>query len=78
MSEIELAGTWAALEPTQLQRQRIEARVREWVDARESSLTAEWLALLKINPIAGLGFAAVAASLVLIATPLSWMVFSVL
>jgi hypothetical protein len=76
MNEIELAVTWATLEPTPRQRQRIEARVRRWLDARDSSLAAEWLGLLKVNPIAGLGFAAVAASLMLIATPLSWLAFS--
>jgi hypothetical protein len=78
MNEIELAGAWAALEPNPLQRQRIETRVREWLEARESSLAAEWLGLLKINPITGPGFAAVAVCLVLIATPLSWVAFSIL
>jgi hypothetical protein len=78
MNESELAGTWAALEPTAQQRRRIEARVREWHEAHESSLAGEWLELLKVNPIAGLSFAAVAACLVLIATPLNWVAFAVL
>ncbi len=78
MNEIELAATWAALEPTAPQRRRIETRLRGWLDARESSLTAEWLGLLKVDPIAGLSFAALAVCLMLIATPLSWVAFSVL
>lgn len=78
MSENEIASTWAVLEPPARQRQRIEARVLGWLDARETSLAAEWLGLLKVNPIAGLSFAAVAACLVLFATPLRWVLFSVL
>jgi hypothetical protein len=78
MNDSELTGAWAALEPNSRQRRRIEARVRGWLEARESSLLAEWLGLLKVNPIAGLGFAAAAACLVLLATPLSWVAFSVL
>jgi hypothetical protein len=52
--------------------------VQGWLEARESSLIAEWLGLIKANPIAGLGLATVAACLVLIATPLSWVAFAVL
>jgi hypothetical protein len=77
MNDSELTGTWAVLEPTARQRRRLDARVRGWLDAGESTLAAEWLGLLKVNPIAGLGFAAVAACLVLIATPLSWLAYSV-
>jgi hypothetical protein len=78
MNASELAGTWAVLEPTERQRRRIEAGVREWLEARESSLAGEWLELFKVNPIAGLSFAAVAACPVLIATPLNWVAFAVL
>ena len=78
MNDSELSSAWAALEPTSRQRRRIEARVRGWLEAHESSLAAEWLGLLKINPVAALSFAAVAGCLVLLATPLSWVAFSVL
>ena len=78
MNETELVGSWTALEPTPRQRQRIESRVREWLAARESSLATEWLELLKVNPIARLAFAAVAACLMLITTPLTWLAFSAL
>ena len=78
MNESEITETWAALEPTPRQRRRIDARVRNWLDAGDSSLTAQWLQLLRINPLAALSFAAVAGCLVLIATPMSWVAFSVL
>jgi hypothetical protein len=76
MNEPELTGAWIALEPTAPQRRRIDARVRGWLDASEVSLAGEWIALLKVNPIARLGFATVAAILVLFVTPLSWMAFA--
>jgi hypothetical protein len=78
MNEGEITDTWGALEPTPSQRRRIDARVRSWLDARDSSLTAQWLQLLRINPLAALSFAAVAGCLVLIATPMSWVALSVL
>ncbi|HWG77774.1 MAG TPA: hypothetical protein VN660_13420 [Steroidobacteraceae bacterium] len=78
MNDTELAGTWAALEPTTAQRRRMQARVQWWLDAHGSSLISEWLGLLKINPIVSLSLATAAAGLLLIATPLSWVAFSVL
>jgi hypothetical protein len=78
MNENELDSTWATLEPTQRQRRRINARVRGWLDARESSLAAEWIKLIKVNPIRSLSVTAVAACLMVVATPLTWMAFSLL
>jgi hypothetical protein len=78
MNDSELTDTWAVLQPTAEQRKRVEARVLGWLDAREASLAAEWLRLFKANPFARLGIAAVAAGLVLLATPLSWLAFSAL
>jgi RNA polymerase sigma-70 factor, ECF subfamily len=78
MTEDALSQTWTTLEPTARQGRIIDARVARWLDARESSLAAEWLELLRVNWIEGLGYAAVAASLMLVATPLSWLARSVL
>jgi hypothetical protein len=78
MNDEELAGAWTALEPTPRQRRRIEARIRGWLEARETSLPAEWLGLLRVSPLAGLGFAAMAACLVLFATPLSGLALALL
>jgi hypothetical protein len=76
MNEPELTSTWTVLEPTAPQRRRIDARVRDWLDASDVSLVGEWIAVLKVNPIARLAFATVAAILVLLVTPLSWMAFA--
>ncbi len=78
MNENELPGAWAALEPTSTQQRRMEARVRGWLEAGEVSLAEEWLGLLRIRPFAAVSLAALAASMVLIATPLSWVAFAVL
>jgi hypothetical protein len=78
MNEGELGGNWTTLEPSAAQRRRIEARVRRWLDAHETSLAAEWFGLLKVNPLGRLIYAAVAAVLVLVATPLSWMALAAL
>ena len=71
-------GGWAALEPTPSQRRRIEARLRSWLDASETSLAAEWLGLLKLNPVTGFVFATVSACLVLITMPLGWLAIAAL
>lgn len=73
MNDRELTDNWRALEPTPTQRRRIDARVRGWLQASEISLAGEWFALLRVNPLARLAFAAVAAALVLLASPLSWL-----
>lgn len=78
MNENELARKWALLEPEQRQRRRIDARVRRWLEASESSLTAQWLSLIKVHPVAVLSFAAVAACLVVVSTPLSWLAHAVM
>jgi hypothetical protein len=71
-------GSWTALEPTPSQRRRIEARLRSWLDASETSLAAEWLGLLKLNPVTGFVFATVSACLVLITMPLGWLAIAAL
>jgi hypothetical protein len=78
MNEGELGGKWTTLEPTASQRRHLEARVRDWLDAHETSLAGEWFALLRVNPIGRLIYAALAAFLVLVATPLSWMALAAL
>jgi hypothetical protein len=78
MNDSQLSGSWAALEPTPAQRRRVDAKVREWLEARESSLAAQWLGLIRFRPIAGLGLAAVGACLVMVATPMSWVLLTFL
>ena len=59
MNEDDLAGLWTTLEPDAMQRQRMDARVRSWLDARDTPLAAEWLALFRFAPISGIGLVAV-------------------
>ena len=73
MNEEELAGAWTTLEPTYLQRRRMEARVFAWLEARDTPLTAEWLQLFRGAPFATAGLAAVSAFSALTATPILWL-----
>jgi hypothetical protein len=74
----ELTAAWAALEPTAQRRRRVDTRVFEWVEARETSLASEWLGLLTIHPVAGLSLSAAGALSLALATPLNWVTFSIL
>jgi hypothetical protein len=73
VNDAELEGTWTALDPTTLQRRRIEARVFEWLEARDTPLAAEWLALFKVAPLPTLGLVAVSAVSVVMTAPLVWV-----
>ena len=72
MNDQELVEAWATLEPTVDQRRRIDRRVFEWLDARDTSLAAEWLGLFKDAPVATFGLVTVSAVSIVIATPLLW------
>ncbi len=78
MNDTELAQLWSRLEPNGRQRASIETRVFEWVEAGERSLLAEWLNLIKVDPLSGLGFAAMAAVSLLMLTPLGWVASAML
>jgi hypothetical protein len=72
MNDEQIAGTWAALQPSALQRQRIDARVFEWLDARETTLAAEWLGLFRIAPFSSAALLAASAISMVTAPPLIW------
>lgn len=78
MNDTDLTRLWSALAPNGRQRARIENLVFEWLEARDTSLLAEWLSLIKVNPLGGLGFAALSALSLLMLTPLGWLASSVL
>jgi len=78
MNDTDLTRLWSALEPSRLQRARIENRVLEWLEASETSLLAEWLTLIKVETVAGLGFAAMGALSLAALTPLAWVAASLL
>jgi hypothetical protein len=73
MNESELTAAWSALEPSARRRARIETQVFEWLEARETSLLGEWLALLKVEPLTGLAYASVGALSLLLLSPLGWI-----
>lgn len=77
MNADELTRAFITLEPSARRRRRMEARVEEWIDAKRTSLLAEWLGLLRIEPATAVGLCTVGAMSVL-ASPLGWIVLAVL
>jgi hypothetical protein len=73
----ELGRIWMTLEPTMGQRRRIDARVFEWLEAHDTSIAAEWLGLLKLQPFTAVGLVAVSAASIVFtiatASPLLWV-----
>ncbi len=73
MNDMELVSTWSALEPSARRRARIETRVFEWIEAGETSIAGEWLALLKVEPLMTLACVSVGAVSLVLLTPVGWM-----
>lgn len=78
MNEADLAALWSQLGPDARRRARIQLRVFEWLEARETSLAGEWLGLLKVEPVAGFALAAVCAMSLTVLTPVGWITALVL
>jgi hypothetical protein len=78
MNDQDFADAWATLEPAGDRRWRIEARVFAWVDAHDTPLAAEWLALVRIAPFPTLGLATVSAVAIVATTPLMFFLARVL
>jgi hypothetical protein len=74
MNDLEIIGTWSALEPSARRRARIETRVFDWLEASETSLLGEWLGLLKVEPLTGLAYVSVGALSLVLLTPVGWIV----
>lgn len=70
MTDDELIAVWEALEPSPDARARMEGRVMSWLDAAQTPLLTEWLAMFRVAPIRGLSFSFVAAAALLLTTPL--------
>jgi hypothetical protein len=71
VNDEELGAVWTTLQPTVRERQRIDARVSAWLDARDTPLAAEWLGLFRTAPLSAVGL--VSVSTVSIATPFVWL-----
>ena len=78
MTDEELAGAWATIAPTVYQRRRIDAHVFAWLEARDTTLAAEWLGLLRLAPFSGAGLVAVSAVTVATAPPLMWLALALI
>ena len=73
MTDEEFGEVWTALEPAARRRRRIDARVFAWLEARDTPLAAEWLALFRVEPFTAAGLAALSAVSIVAATPLAWL-----
>jgi hypothetical protein len=78
MNEEPLAGHWETLASELRQRQRMEGRVFAWLEAHDTSLAAEWLALIKVSPFAAIGLGTVGAVSIATAPPFVWLVRALL
>ena len=75
MNDMELVSTWSALEPSARRRARVETRVFDWIEAGETSIAGEWLALLKVEPLTALACVSVCAVSLVLLTPVGWLTF---
>ena len=73
MNDAQLMSLWSTLEPNGRQRARIETRLFEWLEASDTSIASEWLALLKVEPLTALAYASVGAIALLLLTPVGWI-----
>jgi hypothetical protein len=73
MTDEQFTAAFATLAPTTPQRQRMESTVSAWLEARDTSLVAEWLALLRLSPAAGFGLGAVSAASLALSPPFVWL-----
>jgi hypothetical protein len=72
MNDEQLVGAWTGLDPTPMQLRRIDARVTGWLEAHDTSLLAEWLALFRVAPFGALGLAAASAVAIVAVSPMLW------
>jgi hypothetical protein len=73
MNDTELMSLWSALEPGTRRRARIETRVFEWLEASETSIAAEWLGLIKVEPLMALAYASIGGVALFLLTPVGWI-----
>ena len=54
-------------------RSRIETRLFEWLEADETPIAAEWLRLLKFEPLTVLAYASAGALSLAFLSPVGWV-----
>ena len=78
MNDDPLGSVWTTLEPASHRRRRIDARVSAWLEARDTPLEAEWLALFRAAPLPALGLAGLSAMSLVAAPPLIWFALALI
>ena len=73
MNEDDLGAAWTTLQPTTLQRRRLDARMSSWLEARDTPLAAEWIGLFRVAPLPAAGLVAASAVSIVTASPLVWI-----
>jgi hypothetical protein len=73
VNDEELVGVWTALDATELQHRRMQARVFAWLEARDTSLASEWLGLFRGSPVSAFGLLAGSTASLATATPILWL-----
>ena len=73
MNDEQLGGVWTTLHPAVGQRRRIDGHVFARLEARETSLAAEWLGLFRAAPLSAVGLVSVSTASIAAATPLVWL-----
>jgi hypothetical protein len=69
-----LDSAWTTLEPAAAQRRRIDTQVYAWLDAHDTTLAAEWLALFKVAPLTAFGLVTVSTIAMVVTSPFTWLV----
>jgi hypothetical protein len=78
MNDNDLDNAWLLLEPGVERRRRMETRVSAWLEAADTPLLAEWLALFRMAPLPAFGLTSVSAVSLLAAPPLLWLALAVI
>lgn len=73
MNDEELVTVWVTLEPTATEARRIDAQVRAWLEAHDTSLLAEWSGLFQMAPLTAIGLVTVSAVALVSASPVLWL-----
>jgi hypothetical protein len=78
MNDDTFDNLWTTLEPSAIERRRIDTRVAAWLDAHDTSLVSEWLALFRVEPVAAAGLVTASVASLATAPPIMWVIRSLL
>ncbi len=73
-----LGAQFDAIEPSDERLGRMEAGALASFDATQRSLTAEWIELLRVRPVANAALTLTAAAALILVTPIGWMLLALL